>query len=79
MHAALTIRLLTNRNSYSAIWSGYPRARVWERSEVYATATPAAVLVPLAPAFAEPERLALAGFLASCTGLTGEACTLDLR
>jgi len=29
--------------------------------------------------FSEQERLALAGFLAGCTGLTREAYALDLR
>ena len=29
--------------------------------------------------FTEPERLALAGFLAGYSGLTREACALDLR
>ncbi len=29
--------------------------------------------------FSEPERLALAGFLAGYSGLTGEAYALDLR
>jgi len=43
------------------------------------TTTPSAALVPVAPVFTEPERLALAGFLASYTGLTREAYTLDLR
>lgn len=42
------------------------------------TATPA-VLVPGIQIFAEPERLAAAGFLASYTGPTREAYTLDLR
>jgi integrase/recombinase XerD len=32
-----------------------------------------------APVFTEPERLALAGFLAGYTGLTREAYALDLR
>jgi integrase/recombinase XerD len=31
------------------------------------------------PVFTEPERLALAGFLAGYTGLTREAYALDLR
>ena len=35
--------------------------------------------VPAGPVFTEPERLALAGFLACCSGLTREAHTLDLR
>ena len=43
-----------------------------------ATATTAA-LVPIQPAFTNPERLALAGFLAGYRGLTREAYTLDLR
>jgi integrase/recombinase XerD len=43
------------------------------------TTIPSAALVPMTPVFTEPERLALAGFLASRTGLTREAYTLDLR
>ena len=38
-----------------------------------------AALVPIQPAFTDPERLALAGFLAGYRGLTREACALDLR
>jgi hypothetical protein len=38
-----------------------------------------AALVPPEPVFSEPERLALAGFLASYTGLTRDAYMLDLR
>jgi site-specific recombinase XerD len=41
--------------------------------------TPSTALVPVQPAFAESERLALAGFLAGYRGLTREAYTLDLR
>lgn len=40
------------------------------------TATPAA-LVAVVPVFSEPERLALAGFPASYTGLARQACALD--
>src|SRR5258706_5282494 len=44
------------------------------------TTTPAsAALVPAAPVFSEPERLALAGFLAGYSGLTRQAYALDLR
>jgi hypothetical protein len=43
------------------------------------TATaPAAVLVPIQPAFSDAERLALAGFLAGYRGLTRQAYALDL-
>jgi integrase/recombinase XerD len=42
------------------------------------TSTSTAVAV-LEPVFTEPERLALAGFLAGYTGLTREAYALDLR
>ena len=38
-----------------------------------------AALVPVQPAFTDPERLALAGFLAGYRGLTREAYALDLR
>ncbi len=43
------------------------------------TTTTSAALVPAGPVFSEPERLALAGFLAGYSGLTGEAYALDLR
>ncbi len=43
------------------------------------TTVPSAALVVTGPAFAEPEQLALAGFLASYTGLTRQAYMLDLR
>jgi integrase/recombinase XerD len=43
------------------------------------TTTASAVLVPAGPVFSEPERLALAGFLAGYRGLTREAYALDLR
>jgi integrase/recombinase XerD len=42
------------------------------------TATTTA-LVPLQSAFSDAERLALAGFLAGCRGLTTQAYALDLR
>jgi hypothetical protein len=35
--------------------------------------------IAVEPAFTEPERLALAGFLAGYTGLTREAYALGLR
>ena len=41
--------------------------------------SPSAALAVLEPAFSEPERLALAGFLAGYSGLTREAYALDLR
>jgi len=43
------------------------------------TAVSPAALVIAGPVFSEPEQLALAGFLASYTGLTREAYMLDLR
>jgi hypothetical protein len=43
------------------------------------TTVPSATLVVSGPVFSEPEQLAPAGFLASYTGLTREACMLDLR
>jgi integrase/recombinase XerD len=43
------------------------------------TTIPSAALVTVAPVFTEPECLALAGFLASYTGLTRDAYLLDLR
>jgi integrase/recombinase XerD len=43
------------------------------------TAAPSTALVTIQPPFTDPERLALAGFLAGYRGLTREAYTLDLR
>jgi len=43
------------------------------------TAAPSTALATIQPAFTDPERLALAGFLAGYRGLTREACMLDLR
>jgi site-specific recombinase XerD len=43
------------------------------------TTTTSAALVLPGPVFSEPERLALAGFLAGYSGLTREAYALDLR
>ena len=43
------------------------------------TATPSIALATIQPAFTDPERLALAGFLAGFRGLTREAYALDLR
>jgi integrase/recombinase XerD len=42
------------------------------------TAAPATALATI-PAFTNPERLALAGFLAGYRGLTRDAYSLDLR
>src|SRR5207244_11084591 len=43
------------------------------------TAAPATALATTQPVFTDPERLALAGFLAGYRGLTREAYALDLR
>jgi integrase/recombinase XerD len=43
------------------------------------TTTTSATLVPAGPVFTSTERLALAGFLAGCSGLTRQAYELDLR
>ena len=43
------------------------------------TVAPSAALATIQPAFTDPERLALAGFLAGYRGLTREAYALDLR
>ena len=43
------------------------------------TAAPTTALAMIQPAFTDPERLALAGFLAGYRGLTREAYGLDLR
>ena len=44
-----------------------------------ATTSTSTVVATVEPVFTEPERLALAGFLAGYTGLTREAYALDLR
>jgi len=43
------------------------------------TAAPSTALATIQPAFTDPERLALAGFLAGYRGLTREAYAFDLR
>jgi site-specific recombinase XerD len=43
------------------------------------TSAPSTALATIQPAFTDPERLALAGFLAGYRGLTREAYALDLR
>jgi hypothetical protein len=43
------------------------------------TAAPSTALATIQPAFTDPERLTLAGFLAGYRGLTREAYALDLR
>src|SRR5215469_15403246 len=43
------------------------------------TTIPSAAIVAAAPVFTGPEQLALAGFLASYSGLTRDAYMLDLR
>ena len=43
------------------------------------TAAPSTALATIQPAFTDPERLALAGFLAGFRGLTRDAYALDLR
>src|ERR1019366_4262258 len=43
------------------------------------TTAPSTALVTIQPTFTDPERLALAGFLAGYRGLTREAYALDLR
>jgi len=43
------------------------------------TAAPSTALATIQPAFTEPERLALAGYLAGYRGLTRDAYALDLR
>jgi integrase/recombinase XerD len=44
-----------------------------------ATSSTSTAVASAGPVFTEPERLALAGFLAGYTGLTREAYALDLR
>jgi hypothetical protein len=43
------------------------------------TAAPSTALATIEPAFTDPERLALTGYLAGYRGLTREAYALDLR
>jgi integrase/recombinase XerD len=43
------------------------------------TAVPSTALVTVQPAFTDPERLGLAGYLAGYRGLTRDAYALDLR
>jgi len=43
------------------------------------TAAPSTALATIQPAFTDPERFALAGYLAGYRGLTREAYALDLR
>jgi hypothetical protein len=43
------------------------------------TAASSTALVTIKPAFTDPERLGLAGFLAGYRGLTRDAYALDLR
>jgi integrase/recombinase XerD len=43
------------------------------------TESPSTALSTIQPAFSDPERLALAGYLAGYRGLTREAYALDLR
>ena len=43
------------------------------------TTAPSTALATIQPAFTDPERLALVGYLAGYRGLTREAYTLDLR
>jgi hypothetical protein len=43
------------------------------------TAAPSTALATIQPAFTDPERLALAAYLAAYRGLTREADALDLR
>jgi integrase/recombinase XerD len=43
------------------------------------TAAPSTALATIQPAFTDPERLALAGYLVGYRGLTREAYALDLR
>jgi integrase/recombinase XerD len=43
------------------------------------TSSPSAVIAVAKPAFSNAKRIALGGFLAGYSGLTREACALDLR
>ena len=43
------------------------------------TTTASTAIVPFDPVFADPKRLALAGFLAGYSGMTRDAYELDLR
>src|SRR5436190_15472886 len=79
-----------HRVTWPAAYGGFPLNR-WGRSWPslpgsspagrcpMTTAAPSTALATIQPAFTDPERLALAGFLAGYRGLTREAYALDLR
>src|SRR5436190_8089870 len=79
-----------HRVTWPAAYGGFPLNR-WGRSWPslpgsspagrcpMTTATPSTALATIPPAFTDPERLALAGFLAGYRSLTREAYALDLR
>ncbi len=60
-------------------WPSLPGLSLTGRCPRTATVTSSAAPVPAEPVCSDQERLALAGFLAGCTGLTREAYALDLR
>ena len=62
----------------AADWPGLPGSSPAGRCPM-TTAVPSTTLATIQPAFTDPERLALAGFLAGYRGLTREAYALDLR
>jgi integrase/recombinase XerD len=56
-----------------------PRVSADSGGAALTTTTTSTAIVPFNPGFADPKRLALGGFLAGYSGLTGDAYELDLR
>jgi len=65
-------------NRWTRRWPSLPGLSPARRCPM-TTAPPIHCLATIQPAFTDPERLALAGFLPGNRGLTTEAYTLDLR
>src|SRR4029077_7356532 len=65
-------------NRWGRDWPSFPGSSLAGRCPMTTTA-PSTALATIQPAFTDPERLALAGYLAGDRGLTREAYTLDLR
>ena len=64
-------------NYWDRIWPSLPGSSPAGRCPM-STAAPSTALATIQPAFTDPERLALAGYLAGYGGLTREAYVLDL-
>jgi hypothetical protein len=66
-------------SSAAGAWPPPARASAESPEVPHGHRHPSAALVPVTPAFTIAERLAVAGFLAGYSGLTRQACELDLR